>query len=865
MIKKLKIFAAAMLATGATVAVANAQTNIDIVQPVSVSLTTDYVAPLKVGTTVKSSTTAITTKDLVSILESAEGLSGLVSPYLGYVTVSNAPEITVTNVIPTNIFVAGSTNIVPVSTNAVTSFGTVTNTVALSTNAVTIGTLTNVAGAITGAAINPLTYGNTNGTLINTVTYSGTNVIITNETATSTNVTTITESNVGSTNVSGGTLSSVGTNVVITATSTNWTTNVTTIATNGLETITVTGSFTGDGVTVATNSVTYVLNAVIPANFSTMIEGGTLVIGTVTNSFAPATNILTQVANTVTTSLVTNNVPVLDSFTNDLSTTNFVTNISQVTATNFVNVTNIVAFTNVFTNIITSNITATFTNVVSVTNAVFSNVVTTNFTNMPFLDIVTASTNVTITNIVTNTGATFTNVVTNVETFTNTFTYTNFVFDQTVAPGTNSVTISNGLILSDSTTDTNAVAVTNVVTYTNVLTYADVVTDTNGDITNVATITNLETYTNGVVSGEVTNVATNVNLLTVITNVTVTNVDLITNIEAFTNVLAFTNVANTGTTVPVTNTVTNVIVTDITNGFIDTNTLVITTNIGTNASGVALTQAIGTSAVSFATSGNSNTVSLGGTVIFTSVGPYTNVGATNFSVSIGGNVVDTNGVVAGGSLASTNSDAPISTSLDTTITTVYTTNTTGVGTNVVYITNLIVTSVAIAETNGTSTAAFITNFETNIVLGTNIPTNLITVTVGEPGHFVIVSGNGKSTKYATNSVTNLTVQTITSPGFDQGENDSITETDYSVKVLTLTTPALNLTMYGSVKSTLDNFKVVAANVKKGVNLVEVPVTNQTWTVVGYGGDTAVNAVAGDTNIVVTGTITIGAPKNVNIP
>jgi hypothetical protein len=398
---------------------------------------------------------------------------------------------------------------------------------------------------------------------------------------------------------------------------------------------------------------------------------------------------------------------------------------------------------------------------------------------------------------------------------------------------------------------------TNIGTYTN-STGATGTTNFEGGATNGVSSTNDNTVTIGILGGNqvtisATNGVTNVIILTQGPD----GATSVTNTNSPTIVLDANAVAIEGTNVPVT---TNLEY-DLTPAAIYTNDVTLTTNGGGS---VVIT--VGTNTVAITT----NTVTIPGV--------STNSFGTNVVVTIGSDVVVSNGVGAGfgtnSTLDSTLAAAfTVSTNISFTTNTVLSSNVVSGVTNVVFATNetiatnlAIVTSTSVYTTNEVVTTNFTTNFGSTLV--TNAATNI----VGGPATLVIaeVSGTGAAaTPVYTPIPTNIL--TITN---EVTTNDIIADTatvtsGWTVQKLILNTTTnsvgtnvvglvpVSLQVQGLVHSTKVNFAVASA--LTAAERGKIAVTNEAWTdVSGYGTNAGVPFIVG-------GTIAVGSPTASKVP
>jgi hypothetical protein len=438
MIKKLKIFAFAMLATGATVANTKASTSYESTNVLQSVTTTLTVYGQKTGSQTTLGTGAAAsykTANLVAAVEAGLGGTNIQGNHFGtkatldlltYETVS-IPATTnpaVTNVLTnTSVLVTNST----VVTNITSSPSTLvlnTNTVALLATTTNVGVGTNAlsgSGAITSSA----------GGVSNFVTSVTNNVTL------------------------GDTFGNY-----VTVTATNGTTNLTLNTVNGL---------TGPtNVSYATNSFTYDANQTAIIGTNTPVPVETNAVYTNVSGGQP-TNVAIDASSLV---VFTNGVPIV---TNVIGTNTYTIATNSVVSTN--------GTTNTLVVTVGTNVTTVTNSVMVGTNA--PTVVSTNT-----VDIVSASdTNVVVgTNELgasTNTDSlttTFT-VVTNVATFT---TNTTFV--------TNTGVSTNEIVTTNETIATNLAIVTETAAYTastnvstNLSTNFLITTNVTGPITNAAT------------------------------------------------------------------------------------------------------------------------------------------------------------------------------------------------------------------------------------------------------------------------------------------------------------------------------------------------------------------------------------------
>jgi hypothetical protein len=338
MINKLKIFAIAMLATGATVANVKAVTN--VLQSVSVALTVYE----QNGPGLIKSGVSFTTKNMLAAVTNGLGTNGVFDKKATLDLLTTSTEVQIGTISVTN-------------TNAIV---TLTNTLSLSSNVVTISAVTNSVGnsGITNgtAAVTNLIIGVTNG---------GDYVIIS---ATNTNVSVVTVGGLGPTTnfyatnsvtVDANQTAVIGTNApvpvetntVVGTVTVPIDTNTVTIVTNGVSTNsyligTNTVTFTTNTVTIGTNTYSYATNTVVTIGTNTI--GGTNDIGFgTTNTFS--SSLTSTFTLTSTTNFTTNVISATSGVTNTIITTN----VTVVTTTTDLstNIGTVVTNTPIFTNI----------------------------------------------------------------------------------------------------------------------------------------------------------------------------------------------------------------------------------------------------------------------------------------------------------------------------------------------------------------------------------------------------------------------------------------------------------------------------------------------------------------------------------
>jgi hypothetical protein len=860
MIKKLKIFAIAIMAIGATVATSRAATTYvatNIFQPLTVTLSVYEQASVnKIATGAAAS---YKTANLLTAVTNALGKNAVGTGFgrtskLGLVTYETTITLPVTNFVPglatntvTNVqnlpaTLALATNSQPLldTTTAVIT----TNNLGLSTNNVAIGTnvvsLTNNIGTSSNnvsIGTNVITTTNNIGTSSNNVAFGTNTITITNYLVGTTNIavstnslngngTTNTVLGDGTTNIGGTVLftnSTVadgggsGTNLGTFATD-----GVVSTVTNATTTGTVLGTFASNS---ATNTVTNGLSG--GTNFGTFAGNGAT--ATVTNGLLGAsTNTTLSTNNDVQIGLTAgNSVTITAGFT-----TNFTTN-SGVVTTNSVAVTNVTIVTagpdGPLTNTVPFGSVVLDTTNVQINGAGGETIASTTNTVYDATGEPIDPTNVTLV-IVTNTVA-----VTNYVLGTNAFSISTNGGTVVVAVGTNlpvtntlSSTITNISVLVGGdtiyTTGTNASGLGTTNSLTSSLSTAFTVGAANTTTTNIglATTTNIVAATNTV--GVSTNSVTNASLVS-ITNFVSVSTNLVTN----TTFIASTNFVLFSTTITVTNTnmalviyTTNIVPGTSTNQFITTNFVVTTNQV------VVSNQVITTNALVV-----TNQVLVTNQVIATNALTSTNVITTN------------NAIITTNSIASTNQ---------------LTTN------NVVVATNISIISevgdyVATSVTNTNNVVA--TNFPVVVPGSTNIGGSSIVVVAETTG-----AGASLSNIYTAVPPSLLSIAKVPNTnGIDiVGQTSTATttnENDYEIKSFVLnasitTTNSTNVlgafTLQGLVHNTLDYVAVASATTDK-----KIAVTNETWTdVSGYGTNGTIPVVLG-------GTISIASPATVKQP
>jgi hypothetical protein len=485
MIKKLKTFAIAMLATGATVtathaaAIVYASTN--LFQPLGVTLSVYEQKAIgaasgtsTVDTIVTGAAASFKTANLLTAVTNTLGVGFSKKALLGYITLetntivsetvnSNSP-ILGTNAINTGTNTIGlSTNIVPLVTTTsnigvVTNVFTTTNTFTVITNALGgDGSITNPGVPATNITF--ITNGFTSGSLTTNA-----------EGAPVTNTLAIGDSGSNTITISIGTnaTSNLVTNIVVTtATTTNTFTNLSQVSLNG------------DTAVVGTNTLSVETNT-------------SLVSALATNAVGIDTNAVTIETNGVAyTNLVIGTNAVVISTTNVVGT-NGVTNVAVkvgVGTTEVTISTNVLSTTNSASNTVTfvtalgtnAGTTNSFTNTVPYTNLVLvgSEVVVSNGTTLNF------GTNSTLTDSLTTTvtvlgGSTTTNAATNFAgVSTNFVATTNFTTNAGVS--TNEIISTNEIVVTNQVFTTNLVVATNAAIATSTTDFSETnVVVTNG-------------------------------------------------------------------------------------------------------------------------------------------------------------------------------------------------------------------------------------------------------------------------------------------------------------------------------------------------------------------------------------------------
>jgi hypothetical protein len=320
MINKLKTFAIAMLATGATVAttratpITYAATN--VLQPVSITLTVYEQKPVSTPTVATGE--SFNTKALVTAVESALGTNG---------TFNNKAELAL---LTSNLVTqTGTTN---VTTNVVTSGP---NTLLISTNSVVLGGTTN------------LTIGNTSGSYYVTITATNgtTNLLVTSTTETINGPVSTTTGTSGTTlTLDANQTLAIGSNAAV-GTETN-------LALGGV----AQGVDSGDYVSVISNGVV-VTNLAIGTNSVAFTTNSVTLNGNTNTTVTFLTNEVVEITNTTSTNVISNNgtntgFGPTNAFTTSLTTTFTVgtnggglTNVTIVTST-----TDLTTVTNTVTN-----------------------------------------------------------------------------------------------------------------------------------------------------------------------------------------------------------------------------------------------------------------------------------------------------------------------------------------------------------------------------------------------------------------------------------------------------------------------------------------------------------------------------------
>jgi hypothetical protein len=362
MINKLKIFAIALMAAGATVATTRATpityVATNILQPVSVTLTVYEQKPVTVPTIFPGQ--SFKTKDLLTAVESALGTT---PPAGGQF--SKKAEIAL---LTSNLVQFGPTNVV---TNLVTS---VANTLLISTNSVVLGGTTN------------LTIGDTAGSYYVTVTATNgtTNLLVTTTTIGPAGPVSTTTGTSGTTlTLDANQTLAIGTNAAV-GTETNLAFNGAPIAVDS-----------GDSVSVISNGVV-VTNYDIGTNSVAFTTNSVTLNGNTNTAVTFYTNEIVEITNTTSTNVIANNgtntgFGASNAFTTSLTTTFTV-------GTNGSGLTNVTIVTST-TDLVTNSVTVTNTVTVPVsTNTSTELVVADGVVNTPIptniLDITVHSTNI---------------------------------------------------------------------------------------------------------------------------------------------------------------------------------------------------------------------------------------------------------------------------------------------------------------------------------------------------------------------------------------------------------------------------------------------------------------------------------------
>ena len=456
-INKLKTFAFAMMAAGATVTVANAATDYsstNVLQPVTAALTVYEEATGSQSSVATGAAAKITTANLISAVEAGLGGKNILGNDFGakatldVLTYETAATTATTNPAVTNVITNTAvlvtnetivTNLVsspvtlPLNTNTVELVSATTNlgfgTNILGTNGVSTNSIAGTNGGVV-LATNDVTLGNTSGDYVTITGTNGSTNLIVNTVNPLTGPTTNTYAT-NSFTYDANQTAIIGTNTPIP------------VETNSSEV-----GYTGTpGVTNGTTT-----NVAIDAS-SLVIETN----GVALTNFVIGTNTYTVSTNSVVSTNGSTNTLVVTVGTNTVTLTNSTvsgTNAPVVVATNTVEIvsadsTNIVVGTNEaggFTN--ADTLTTVFTVVSDVTNVVTNTTFTTNLNGTTNVITVTNQTISTNLEIVTETASysTATNIVTN---FTTNFLVTTNITPATTNAATNIVGGPGSLVIAE--------------------------------------------------------------------------------------------------------------------------------------------------------------------------------------------------------------------------------------------------------------------------------------------------------------------------------------------------------------------------------------------------------------------------------